>query len=107
VATHQAEGARDPSVKRAMRTIARDETRHAALAWAIARWLAPRLDARGRARVRRSIGRAVESLRCEIATTSPEVARELGLPAGAEGVRLLDAFAAASFGHGYSATGAG
>jgi hypothetical protein len=105
VATHQAEHARDPGVKRAMRTIARDETRHAALAWAVARWLAPQLDARGRARVRRSIARAVESLRCEITMTPVEVAGELGLPAGAEGVRLLDAFAAASFGH--SATGAG
>ncbi len=50
-ATWQATAALDPDVRRAMRTIARDETRHAALAWKVASWVEPRLDAQARRRV--------------------------------------------------------
>jgi hypothetical protein len=95
VATRQASAARNPEVAKAMRSIAVDETRHAALAWEIARWLAPRLDARESARVARAMRGALEALRCEVATTPAEVARALALPTGAEAVRMLDAFAAA------------
>jgi hypothetical protein len=95
VATRQAARARDPEVAREMGRIARDETRHAALAWEIARWLAPRLDADARERVEQARRAALASLRCEVALTPRSVARALGLPTGAEAQRLVDAFSAA------------
>jgi hypothetical protein len=94
---HQARYACDREVGREMGRIAHDETRHAALAWRIARWLAPRLDTAARARVTRAVARAVASLRREVVRTSADVAGELGLPSGADGARLVDAFAAAAF----------
>jgi hypothetical protein len=94
VALHQASRARDPRVASAMKRIAADETRHAALAWSIAAWLAPRLDDSARARVDDARRRALASLRCEIAATPAPLARELGLPHGPAGAALVDAFAA-------------
>jgi len=41
VAMIQAERATDMKVRHAMKRIARDETRHAELSWAVAQWLAP------------------------------------------------------------------
>jgi hypothetical protein len=52
VATFQAEHAGDAEVRAAMKTIARDETRHAALAWDVAAFLDARVSAADRARVR-------------------------------------------------------
>jgi rubrerythrin len=98
VAAHQASRAPDPELARAMRRIAEDETRHAALAWSIARWVHPRLSASERARVRRATQGALAALRCEVESTSRELASALGLPAGREGVALVDGFAAALFG---------
>ena len=43
LATWQADAAGDRDVARAMRPIAEDETRHAALAWAVGRWAGARL----------------------------------------------------------------
>jgi hypothetical protein len=94
VATRQAAFARDPQLAQEMVRIARDETRHAALAWQVARWLTPRLRADSRRRVRDAMVDAIATLRREVATTPPEVATELGLPTGSEGVALVDAFAA-------------
>lgn len=51
LATHQAQHAADPAIARAMQAIAADETRHAALSWAIARWSLTQLDAAQRATV--------------------------------------------------------
>jgi len=51
LATHQAEHAADPAIARAMQAIAVDETRHAALSWAIARWSLTQLDAEQRATI--------------------------------------------------------
>jgi hypothetical protein len=51
IAALQAERALDPGVRAAMRSIARDELAHAALAWRIARWLDATLDAGARERV--------------------------------------------------------
>jgi hypothetical protein len=95
VATRQASRARDPDVRRAMQRIARDETRHAALAWAIARWTAPRLGRKGQTEVRAAMLDAIEKLRGEVAGTDAGVACELGLPTAAEGRALVDAFAEA------------
>jgi predicted metal-dependent hydrolase len=97
VAMRQASQARDPQVARAMARIARDETEHAALAWAIARWVAPRLDGVARSKVRRAVRSALASLRCATARIPADVAGELGLPTGAEGRGLVDAFAGACF----------
>jgi hypothetical protein len=94
VATRQASSARDPRVARAMARIAVDETRHAALAWEIARWLGPRLEASERERVTRAMRGAIASLRCEVAATPSDVATELGLPTGPDAERLVDAFGA-------------
>jgi hypothetical protein len=95
VATRQSLCARDPEVRREMGPIARDETRHAALAWDVARWADRRLDLAARARVRQAMRIAVVSLRDEVGMTHPEIARELGVPTGAEARSLVDAFAAA------------
>ena len=93
VATHQAACAPDPRLALEMRRIARDETRHAALAWEISRWIAPRLPADARGRVRRAMQDAVATLRREVGEMPLEVARELGLPAGDDARALVDAFA--------------
>jgi hypothetical protein len=95
VATGQATRARDRRVGRAMSGIARDETRHAALAWAIARWVAPRLTDGERARVSAATRDALASLRDEMGALRDGIARELGLPTGDEARALVDAFAAA------------
>ena len=52
VATRDADAHPDPLVRAAMKRIAKDETRHAALSWEIAAWIEPRLDAAARARLR-------------------------------------------------------
>jgi hypothetical protein len=66
LATWQAERADDPAVRRAMRTIAKDETRHAALSWRVAAWADRKLDAKQRARVRAARDRAVRELEREL-----------------------------------------
>jgi hypothetical protein len=50
----QASCARDPMVRRVMKRIARDETRHASLAWAIDAWVRPRLTPEARRRVEKA-----------------------------------------------------
>jgi hypothetical protein len=62
LATWQATHAADPRVRRTMQRIALDETRHAALAWEIFHWGAPRLAAHERARVDRAFDTAVARL---------------------------------------------
>ncbi len=62
IATFQAERAKDPAVRAAMRTIARDETRHAALAWDVAAWLDARLPSDSRARVESARREAITNL---------------------------------------------
>ena len=71
LATYQARNARDPAVRGAMREIARDETRHAAIAWAIARWVEPKLDAAARQRVREARQTAVTRLINELRYQAP------------------------------------
>ncbi|HEY2366339.1 MAG TPA: ferritin-like domain-containing protein [Polyangiaceae bacterium] len=80
----QAEHATDPDIAAALLSIAPDELRHAALAWAVAEWIEPRLSAEARARVERA--------RVEVTTTylhnthilpAPPVASALGLPTAA------------------------
>jgi hypothetical protein len=67
----QAKAARDPKVRAVMARIAPDETRHAALAWAVAKWADSRLDAAGRARVREAKDAAVAELLRETEAPPP------------------------------------
>jgi hypothetical protein len=89
LACWQARHARNPLVARAFTRIARDETRHAALAWAIAGWIEPRLDASARRDVRRARQRALASLR-RATTEPPDVLRlDAGLPTAREATELI------------------
>jgi rubrerythrin len=77
----QAERARDPQVRRAMRRIARDETRHAELSWAVARWLDARLDQDARDRVAGAQSEAIETLERETTRDpDPLLQQSLGIP---------------------------
>jgi hypothetical protein len=61
--TWQAARAPDPSLRRTFERVAVDESRHAALSWAVARWAEGRLDPAARARVAAARVRAVSALR--------------------------------------------
>lgn len=62
LATWQAEHTTDAGTARVLRTVADDETRHAALSWSIARWSLEQLDAGARARLAQSWSAAVDAL---------------------------------------------
>lgn len=80
-ARFQAENAADPEIAEAMETIAADETRHAALSWAIAEWAEPKLDDEARARIREQRREAVEALRNEAGVkVAEELSRAAGMP---------------------------
>jgi hypothetical protein len=96
IAAHQATHARDRAVARAMRRIAADEARHAALAWAIDAWIATRLTPGARERVRAAKRAAVAELQRDAAhPVSPEVVAVAGLPPAGRHARLVEAFARA------------
>jgi hypothetical protein len=81
VARWQADHAGDPAIARLMGAIARDETRHAALSWAVARWAARRLDAAARAGIGARCREAIASLRREADADVPcELVARAGLP---------------------------
>jgi hypothetical protein len=61
----EARVSRDPDVRRAMRSIAADECRHAELAWEVAAWILPRLTPEQRDAVRRATAEAVAKLERE------------------------------------------
>ncbi|MGH1347877.1 MAG: ferritin-like domain-containing protein [Nannocystales bacterium] len=85
VAHAQARRAQDPALRHAMRTIARDETRHARLSWAIDGWARSRMKPGERARVARSARHSIERLREELTPAQdPSVHTVLGLPEPAE-----------------------
>ncbi len=88
-ASWQAAHAADGEIAAAMRSIARDETRHAALAWAIARWAAPRLSAAERRHVEGAVREAAAALDDEIAEPPDELVTVAGLPDAATQTRLI------------------
>jgi rubrerythrin len=91
VAAWQAAHAADPQIARTMRRIAADETRHAALAWAIAGWMEPRLDARSRRAVLAARRRAVRALLREVSSPCPSVlVVQAGMPSAARATALLE-----------------
>ena len=85
VATAQAERAQDPELRRAFRAIARDETRHAALAHAVDRHLQERLSPEDRALVERARHEALARLVDEAPIHLGDGARrEAGIPEAGE-----------------------
>ena len=91
----QAVCAREPSLRRSFRRIAADETRHAALAWAVARWADGRLSDDERARVLRARSRAVRSLRRSVLARPPSSFEPVvGRPNRVEAMALLDGMVA-------------
>ncbi len=94
VAMKQSAEAKDERVRRAMRGIAEDETRHAALAWGIAAWVEGELEESGRADVGEAMRGAIGVLGCEVRGTGLGVAAAIGLPTGADGAAMVKAFAA-------------
>ncbi len=85
LATHQARASADPEVRRALRRIARDEVRHAALAWKIADWAENQLDHAAQTRVEQAMREAAATLIHETEGTShPALTRIAGLPTQAE-----------------------
>ncbi|HWZ87964.1 MAG TPA: hypothetical protein VNW92_03915 [Polyangiaceae bacterium] len=89
VATWQAQVARDPVVRAAMKRIARDETRHAALSWSVGSWLETRLDTEARCRVERAKqAEARLILRSAESDGTTPFAAAAGLPTPGETLRL-------------------
>jgi len=94
-AMHQAATAADTHVRATMASIAPDETRHAALGWAVAAWADARLDAAARARVRDAQRKAIAELRSEIEREAPMPVVDIaGLPSRAVALGMLDSLTA-------------
>ena len=83
VATWQARAAQPPAVCRAFAGIAKDETRHADLAWAIDGWARSRISNRARKHVDEQRTLAVQTLAGEIAEPSRSLRLGAGLPTAA------------------------
>lgn len=82
VGHHQAEHARDPLVRAAMAQVAEDETRHAALSWAVAEWALPQLTDAQRAVIRGAQRVAIDALTRSVSTPdSTALLQDAGLPA--------------------------
>jgi hypothetical protein len=91
VARWQASRAGDAGLRRAFDRIATDESNHAALSWAVARWLEPRLSPPERRSVTRARTRALGRLRAQVALEpDASLACTLGLPSASEARSLLD-----------------
>jgi len=90
VAAWQAQRAEDPAARAAFGRIAKDEAGHAALSWAVARWLEPRLDSAARGRVARARRNAIVALeRTARVEPARELARAAGLPSARDAQALL------------------
>jgi hypothetical protein len=91
VAAWQAAHARDAGVRATMQQVAREETRHAALAWEVAQWAERRLPRGERERVADARTRALLRLKAEAAVEPPrELVDTLGLPTASQATRLFD-----------------
>jgi hypothetical protein len=89
LATWQAHNALDAGIRAAMKRIAKDETRHAALSWSVATWLDGRLNRVERQRVAQARRAAVEKLISDLETESyPESLRDVGLPRREQATKL-------------------
>jgi hypothetical protein len=88
VASWQARASADPEIQAAMKRIARDETRHAALALQVDGWLKGRLDTAARARVEQARRQALHDLASRSSSSPLALVAPLGLPTAAQ-ARLL------------------
>lgn len=89
---YQAQTAADPEIAAMMAEIADDETRHAALAFAIDAWVQSQLDDDARARIAAVRAQAVAALRSELACAPDADTRAaLGLPDATAALRLCSA----------------
>ncbi len=94
VATYQAQHATDKHIKSAMQLIADDETRHASLAWRVAKWAEDKLNAEERAEVRSLQQAELRRMACNLLHEHTPIP-EAGLPERHESLRLLKGFSAA------------
>ena len=90
----QARTAATPELRAHYAAIAADELGHAALAHAVADWLATRLTAAERTAVADASCAALARLDAALARPPTAATRAIGLPAGAEAARLRDLVAA-------------
>lgn len=89
LAMAQAHAAQSADIRAAMASVAVDETRHAALAWAIAAWADSKLESRARDKIAEAKRAAVDELRRQAALDPPpSLMAAAGLPS-AERARLL------------------
>ena len=95
LACRQARAATDPAIRAAMTGIARDETRHAALAWAVDGWSQALLAPAARRRVREARREAIEDLvDAPLAGLSRDARAQAGLPGEEEETRMAGALGA-------------
>jgi len=90
VAMIQAERSGDVRIRRAMKRISRDESRHAELSWQVAQWLSPKLNAESRRRVREAQAKAVAAL-VRDARHEPDarLTERLGVPGASQASAVL------------------
>ena len=95
VATRQALAAADLEIRAAMIGIARDETRHAVLSFAVDAWAATQLAPAARRRMREARDEAGERLLAEASAALPPASRaRAGLPDQEEAARMVTALRA-------------
>jgi hypothetical protein len=88
VTMHQAEAAADDDIRCEMRSIARDEVRHAQLAWDVMAWCMSRLDPTEQTKVRAAVRDAAQKL--TPARLPNQVREPLGLPCAHQSRKMLD-----------------
>ncbi len=94
VAHYQARAAADRRVRRLSAALARDEARHASLAWDIARWAEARLSPASRRWIARARRGAFDALRASACADVPAVLRsDAGLPGPEVAPVLVDRLA--------------
>lgn len=94
MASFQGSRASDDRVRRTMAGIARDEVRHAELAFAVAAWITPKLSSAEQAQVRLAQQRAMAELQREVARpVTPSLLTTAGLPPSEASLAFLQAHA--------------
>lgn len=89
LATHQAEHASDEEIRKTMRIVARDETRHAALSWRVAAFMQTKLSAQQAEQVARAQQLALHELVDEIEEPCRRERELLGTPSRQQARLLL------------------
>lgn len=90
LAMWQGENVADATLRSSLRRLARDESRHGSLSWAMARWAEQRLDRAARARVAEARRGAVAELRRRVAAAPLELVRHGLQPSGATAQIMVD-----------------